>query len=88
MWVSVVLKRELVKNVFTFVFVYLYEMLILTANITEEKEPVLIVQYRRVNGNHPETLVCEPHDLLSLLSCCKRSLVQIVQMPSSLHIEK
>lgn len=26
-------------------------MLILTANVTEENEPVLIVQYRRVNGD-------------------------------------
>lgn len=85
---SVILKRELVKNVFTFVFIYLYEMLILTANVTEEKEPVLMVQYRRVNGNHPETLVCERQDLLSLSSCCKRSPVQIVQMSSSLNIEK
>ena len=80
---SVILKRELMKNVFTFIFSYLHEMLILNANVTEEKEPVLIVQYRRVNGNHPETLVCEPQDLLSLSSCCKRSPVQIVQMPSS-----
>jgi len=63
---SVILKRELVKNVSTFIFSYLHEMLILTANVTEEREPVLIVQYRRVNGNHPETLVCEPQDLLSL----------------------
>jgi hypothetical protein len=86
--VSVILKRELVKNVSTFIFSYLCEMLVLTVNATEEKEPVLIVQYRRVNGNHPETLVCEPQDLLSLSSCCKRSPVQIVQMPSSLHIDK
>jgi len=62
-------------------------MLILTANVTEEKGPILVVQYRRVNENHPET-VCEPQDLLSLSSFCKRSPVQIVQMPSSLHSEK
>jgi len=76
------------KDVFTVIFSYLYEMLILTANVTEENEPGLIVPYRRVNRNHPETLVCEPQDLLSLSSYCKRSPVQIVRMPSSLHIEK
>jgi len=76
------------KDVFTVIFSYLYEMLILTANVTEENELVLIVQYRRVNGNHPETLLCEPQDLLSLSSYRKRSPVQIVRMPSSLHIEK
>lgn len=48
------------KDVFSFVFSYLYELLLLTANITEDKEQILIVQYRRVNGNHPETSVCEP----------------------------
>lgn len=57
---SVTLNRELVMNVFTFIFSYLCEMLIPTAKVIEGKEPVLIVQYGCVNGNRSETLVCEP----------------------------
>jgi len=39
------------QQLFTVIFSYLYEMLILTANVIEENEPVLILEYRRVNGN-------------------------------------
>lgn len=58
--VSVILKCELVKDLFTFIYSCIYEIILLIANVTEDNEPILIVQYRRVYGNHPETLVCEP----------------------------